>query len=65
MADNGGPTMTHALLAGSEAIDASGIGATTTDQRGLTAFNTRDIGAFEYEGVDSDLIFGDGFEVVE
>ena len=62
LADNGGPTMTHALSAGSEAIDASGAGATTTDQRGFSAFNTRDIGAFEFSGVDNDLIFANDFE---
>ncbi|MCB1603084.1 MAG: hypothetical protein KDI59_00410 [Xanthomonadales bacterium] len=64
LADNGGPTMTHALSAGSEAIDASGVGATTTDQRGFSAFNARDMGAFEYLGIDNDLIFENGFEAV-
>jgi len=63
LTNNGGPTMTHALLIGSEAIDASGAGATSTDQRGFTAFNTRDIGAFEYSGINNDLIFDNGFEV--
>jgi hypothetical protein len=57
--DNGGPTRTHALLAGSEAIDpASGSTSCVddggedmpTDQRGaLRVTGTRcDIGAFEY-----------------
>jgi beta-glucanase (GH16 family) len=37
LADNGGPTLTHALLAGSPAIDAAGAGACpATDQRGVT-----------------------------
>ena len=55
LADNGGPTLTHALLAGSNAIDA---GDNTTcaaapvnnlDQRGITRPNntTCDIGAYE------------------
>jgi|GEM_PF-1847368 len=47
LADNGGSTMTHALLPGSEAIDAGNGDSTTSDQRGFAALNTRDIGAFE------------------
>jgi PKD repeat protein len=35
LADNGGPTMTRALLAGSPAIDQGHSGGLTTDQRGL------------------------------
>jgi hypothetical protein len=66
LADNGGPTKTHALLAGSPAIDA---GSNTlnleTDQRGdgyVRAFGTAaDIGAFEAEGA-VDIIFGNGFD---
>ena len=50
LADNGGPTLTHALVTGSPAVDAALTGP-TTDQRGVTrpqgaAF---DIGAFELE----------------
>jgi hypothetical protein len=57
--NNGGPTMTHALLAGSPAINAgnncvlkeNGCGYThpalPTDQRGFPRFGTVDIGAFE------------------
>ena len=48
--DNGGPTMTHALLANSPARDAGdNTGAPTTDQRGETRPQgaTVDIGAFE------------------
>ncbi len=60
LADNGGPTDTHALLAGSPAIDAGDpAGCTdntgarlTTDQRGLrrpwAPGGRCDIGAFEY-----------------
>ncbi|MGJ8644687.1 MAG: choice-of-anchor Q domain-containing protein [Luteolibacter sp.] len=57
LADNGGPTTTHALLPNSLAIDAgspifaidSEALTLTTDQRGLPrfAFGTNDIGAFE------------------
>ncbi len=57
LADNGGPTETHALLTGSPAInagnpafalDSEGI-RLATDQRGFPrfAFGTNDIGAFE------------------
>jgi CSLREA domain-containing protein len=59
LADNGGPTKTHALLAGSPAIDAAtNTGCPATDQRGVTrpqpAGGVCDIGAFEAQ--PSDLI---------
>jgi predicted outer membrane repeat protein len=48
LADNGGPTETHALLAGSLAIDAgTAAGAPAVDQRGVTRDANIDIGAFE------------------
>ena len=49
LADNGGPTQTHALLPGSPAIDAGDSSvAETEDQRGLARnVNGVDIGAFE------------------
>ena len=47
LADNGGPTKTHALLQGSEALNMGGAGAITTDQRGFAADGVRDIGAYE------------------
>jgi len=75
LADNGGPTLTHALLAGSSAIDAGDPGGCTeaggssleTDQRGLArpadgnndGTETCDIGAYE-KG-----ICGDGFQEPE
>jgi hypothetical protein len=55
--DNGGPTFTHALLAGSPAIDAgNNAAAPATDQRGMARIvdgdvdgtATIDIGAYEY-----------------
>ncbi|HEX9921632.1 MAG TPA: choice-of-anchor Q domain-containing protein, partial [Anaerolineae bacterium] len=57
LADNAGSTQTHALLAGSDAIDAifvgdNGCGTTiTTDQRGIARpqNSSCDIGAFELE----------------
>ena len=55
--DNGGPTLTHALLTGSPAIDKGSSFSLTTDQRGLlrpvditsisNASDGADIGAFE------------------
>ena len=51
LADNGGPTPTHALLLGSPAIDnGTAPGATTTDQRGIAAEGVRDSGAYEFTG---------------
>ena len=66
--DNGGPTETMALGAGSSAIDAGdGTACPATDQRGVTrpqdgdnnGTAVCDIGAVE---VLSDIIFSDGFE---
>jgi len=60
LADNGGPTRTHALLSGSPAIDAADDAACpTTDQRSAPrpvdgdddGTATCDMGAFEYLGV--------------
>ncbi|HSC13054.1 MAG TPA: choice-of-anchor Q domain-containing protein, partial [Rhodanobacteraceae bacterium] len=64
--DNGGPTDTLAVLAGSPAINTgsnTAAAALTTDQRGAccvrVAGATVDIGAFEYLG---DRIFAANFE---
>ena len=54
LADNGGPTLTMALLPGSPAIDAGNTSlAPDTDQRGFPrpAGLAADIGAFEYGSV--------------
>lgn len=54
LADNGGPTLTMALLPGSPAIDAGNTSvAPGTDQRGFPrpAGLAADIGAFEYGSV--------------
>lgn len=49
LADNGGPTQTHALVTGSPAIDVAINGATTTDQRGAPISGAaRDSGAYEF-----------------
>jgi hypothetical protein len=66
LADNGGPTLTHALLADSPAIDAgSNPSDLATDQRGgsyvRSAGAAPDIGAFELQAAP-DAIFADGFD---
>ena len=46
--DNGGPTLTHALMSGSPAIDMGTPSDNRPDQRLMAVFNgQRDIGAFE------------------
>lgn len=74
LANNGGPTWTHALLAGSEAIDTttaqgcvdSTLALLTTDQRGAPriAGAKCDVGAYEYSSVvpESDVIYRNGFD---
>jgi hypothetical protein len=65
LADNGGPTRTHALVADSPAIDKGNNSAVfLTDQRGdgfarEVPIGSPDIGAFEFGG---DGIFADGFD---
>ena len=50
--DNGGPTVTAALLSGSPAINAgTATGAPVKDQRGLARNGPPDIGAFEFAGL--------------
>lgn len=51
LADNGGPTKTHALLAGSPAIDQAQLAyAEMADQRSYFREGLPDIGAYEYDG---------------
>ncbi|HEX9003298.1 MAG TPA: choice-of-anchor Q domain-containing protein [Blastocatellia bacterium] len=51
LANNGGPTSTHALLPGSPAINAgTNTGAPATDQRGIARVGNTDIGAYESRG---------------
>ena len=56
LADNGGPTKTHALLAGSPAIDKGNSFGATTDQRGVTRPQgaASDIGSFESESTTTE-----------
>lgn len=69
LADNGGPTRTHALAADSCAVDAGGVQLwSVDDQRGPGHPRWRgaavDIGAYEYDpdDVGDDRIFADGFD---
>ncbi|MBI3248893.1 MAG: hypothetical protein HYZ50_20520 [Deltaproteobacteria bacterium] len=50
LADNGGPTLTHNLVAGSPAIDAAGACGLATDQHGVVRpqGSACDIGAVEF-----------------
>jgi hypothetical protein len=67
LANNGGPTLTHALAATSPAIDAgSNSTGSTTDQRGAPFARVRgaraDIGAFELQaGAEQPVSIGPGF----
>ncbi len=50
----GGPTMTHALLSNSPAINAGNItNSPTLDQRGAARIGTADIGAFELNNTEN------------
>ncbi len=65
LADNGGPTLTHALLAGSNAIDLAGACGLATDQRlALRDDGSCDSGSLEFGAIPSpvNLILADGFE---
>ena len=64
LAANGGPTLTHALVTGSPAIDAAGNGCSSTDQRGYdrTAVLPCDIGAFEVVAAAVPSLSCQGFE---
>jgi CSLREA domain-containing protein len=59
LADNGGPTWTHALLVGSPAINRgpSTLSLITTDQRGVARpqGSRADVGAYEFDGPQIEL----------
>ena len=71
LADNGGPTQTNALLAGSTAIDAGGACALAEDQRGvLRSDGLCDSGSFEVAAAcaapqGEDFVVPDGITAVE
>ncbi|MFO0954045.1 MAG: Ig-like domain-containing protein [Isosphaeraceae bacterium] len=67
LADNGGPTRTHALRLGSPAIDAGApVAGITTDQRGVPRPKGKapDIGAFEAIQAPLSLMVPDGVNLV-
>jgi hypothetical protein len=69
LADNGGLTLTHALIGSSPAIDAGdNVRALPNDQRGdgypRVFGDAADIGAFEWQGGFDDPIFSNAFEIV-
>jgi hypothetical protein len=61
LANNGGPTLTQALQAGSPAINRGDPAAPPQDQRGYGRVGLPDVGAFEFQGiVQRDDFDGDG-----
>jgi hypothetical protein len=63
LTNNGGPTPTIALLAGSPAINA-GIAATPVDQRGYVRDPHPDLGAYEFGATPSRVQIGPGALIV-
>ena len=55
LANNGGPTRTHALQSNSTAINAGGTNAPAHDQRYLLRNGTSDIGAYEDNGLTANV----------
>jgi hypothetical protein len=51
LADNGGPTLTHALQPASPAINRGDPAAPPRDQRGYSRLGVPDVGAFEFNGI--------------
>lgn len=67
LANNGGPTATMAPAPGSAAIDAGDPAVCelpSTDQRGFTriAGSAPDLGAYEVDAIESDIVFANGFD---
>ena len=56
LADNGGPTLTHALQPGSPAINRGDPGAPPQDQRGYGRLGVPDVGAFEFDGIPPTIL---------
>ena len=54
LADNGGPTQTHALLPGSPAINAGASNGLAGHHRGFPPVGIRDIGALEFQRAHTD-----------
>jgi hypothetical protein len=56
LADDGGPTLTHALRPGSPAINRGDPAAPPQDQRGYGRLGVPDVGAFEFDGVPPTIL---------
>ena len=56
LADNGGPTLTHALQPGSPAINRGDPAAPPQDQRGYGRLGVPDVGAFEFDGIPPTIL---------
>jgi hypothetical protein len=56
LADNGGPTLTHALHSGSPAVNRGDPAAPPQDQRGYSRLGVPDVGAFEFNGIPPTLL---------
>jgi hypothetical protein len=56
LADNGGPTLTHALQPGSPAINRGDPAAPPRDQRGYGRLGVPDVGAFELDGIPPTIL---------
>ncbi|MCS5709003.1 hypothetical protein CC99x_008820 [Candidatus Berkiella cookevillensis] len=57
LTDNGGLTLTHALLPSSPAINAGDVSDSSFDQRGIAVAETKDIGAYETEATIQHFFF--------
>ena len=56
LADNGGPTLTHAIQSGSPAINRGDPAAPPQDQRGYGRLGVPDVGAFEFDGIPPTIL---------
>jgi hypothetical protein len=56
LTDNGGPTLTLALQAGSPAINRGDPAAPPQDQRGFGRLGVPDVGAFEFDGIPPSIL---------
>ena len=56
LAENGGPTLTHALQPGSPAINRGDPASPPQDQRGYSRLGVPDVGAFELDGIPPTIL---------
>ena len=65
LANNGGPTQTHALQSGSPALDRAASSTSKSDQRGVSIVAPADSGAFEVEASATFSFFLDSYTATE